>query len=149
AANGHRQDAVGRDDRILLPARLALDDRAWRNRRTVGCDHFTQGAARHHFPGAELLAVGPALHPRAVGRVDREQDRADEQLAGAGIADGRVDQLELRFLELAPRALDQQDLAVGAFSHKGTSARILRHGARAVASAAESGWNITRTCVTL
>ena len=117
AADGDREDTVGRDDRVLLPSRLALDDRSGLDRRTVRRDHFAQGAAGHHVALAQLFAVGPALHPRPVRRVDREQDRADEQLAGTGLPDRRVDRLEVRLLELPPRALDQQDLAVGAFSH--------------------------------
>ena len=86
-SHSDRQDAVGRNDSIFLPPGFGPHDRAWRDGSTIGSDYFTQSAACHHFACAELLAIGPPLHPCPVGGIDRKQDSPNEQLARPGIAD--------------------------------------------------------------
>ena len=102
-------------DRIVLPAELADDGVAGREARVVARRHFTDDLAGHRLTELGRLRVGAGgAHPPAHVRVDREPLRLDEHLAGPGLGNRRLDELEVRVLRKALGASCKHDLPVHA-----------------------------------
>ena len=114
---GHAEDALrGRDRRqtridllclagskqgVVLPAAAAGHDLARGEAGEIGAHHLTDRAAGHDLAERHRLRIGrPLVHPPAHVRVEREIDRPDEHLAGAGLGNRRLLEPEI----LRPRA---------------------------------------------
>ena len=109
-----RAQAAFRHDRIVGPAaRGRHDDIAcFEAAGSRGFDHAQRQAA-HDLAQADRrqIALG-IVHPGAIGRVQRQIDRADQHLVLVQIRDGRLDQFQIAGLDHALGALAQHPLTV-------------------------------------
>ena len=88
---------------------------------------FGDTAAGHHGVGLDRRAIGGAMHPGAVGGVERNVARAHQRLAVLRLGNRGVGHLEMFGPELAARLFDQQDLAIDGGVHGVLpSARFIR-----------------------
>ena len=109
----HQRLRAGED--VALPAARADHDVAGREARIAGGDHLAHRLARHHAadrtPARRRMRLAqPAAH---IG-VDREPDRAGDDLARPGRRDRILDELEILRRGFAQRTAAQDDGAAGA-----------------------------------
>jgi hypothetical protein len=102
---------------IFLPAGIAEHEIAGAKVRRLRRYDFGNAAAGHHGVRLHCRAIGGAVHPGAVGGVQRDQPRAQQRLAVLRLGHGAVDQLEMSGRELSARLLHQQDLAIDGGIH--------------------------------
>ncbi len=100
--------------RIILPARIRENEVALGKARRLCLHHFGDRAARHHRPGLHRRAIGRALHPGPVRRIERDHLRLQQKLAILCLWHLAVRlELEMALGELSLRRFCQQHLAVG------------------------------------
>src|SRR6516162_7640880 len=113
----HLGEVLCRYSRIILPAGVAKHDVTGCQARRPGCDDFGDRAACHNRVGFDSRAIRRAMHPGAVGGIERDEARAQQSFAVIRFRDRRAGQLEMFRSELSAWLFDQQDLAIDSRVH--------------------------------
>src|SRR5205807_1097022 len=74
-------------------------------------------AAGHHRVGLDRCAIGRAMHPGAVGGIERNIMHAKQRFAVLWFRNGRACDSEMLGAELAGRLLHQQHLSIDTRAH--------------------------------
>src|SRR5277367_2292351 len=143
---GLQRDRLGVDDveagavghEIWLPAAHADDEIAGLEARIVRLDDFADRPAAHHRPDLLRLGVGFGVaEPAAHVGIEREKMIAYENLARAGLGNGRLDEPEMRGRDLVGRTGIENQLLVD--GHGGVLARVAGPGVYPVWRAGGTG----------
>ena len=95
-------DAARQGD-IFPPAAIGADQVSGCVIGVVGLDHFTQNAAGHDVTTFNGVAIGCALHPGAIGRIQRDVSCLDQNFAVARRRNGGCFQPEIVFRQFPLR----------------------------------------------
>ena len=101
-----KETCLGAGDAVLLPLRIAGYERAGADVLAARRDHLSDADAPHHLvelDGRRVLAH--VAHPEPVRRIEREVERADEDLPVRELGDRFADQLEIALRRRSDRPL--------------------------------------------
>jgi hypothetical protein len=102
---------------IVLPAGVAEYEVAGVKSRRFRRHHLGNATSRHHGVGFDGRAIRRAMHPGAIGGIERDVADAQQCLAMPRFGNRGIGQLEMLRPEFPGRLLDQQDLAIDARAH--------------------------------
>ena len=108
---------LARQDGIVLPAGVGENEIARRETRRLRGDDLGDAAAGHDRIGLDRRAIGRALHPGPIGRVERNVAHPQKGFAVLKFRDLRFNEAEVLGAELAGRLFDQQNLTIDAAIH--------------------------------
>src|ERR1700733_6945238 len=113
----HLAEMLGRYGGIVLPAGIA-EHKVTRPPAPARRRHdFGDATAGHHGVGLDRRAIGRAVHPGAVGGVQRNVAHPQQRLAVLWLRDGGFGHFEVLRTKLAGRLLDQQNLTIDGVVH--------------------------------
>ena len=110
---------VGRQHEPALPAAMPADEVACGNALRPAGQDLPDALALHHLAEPDRCRVGRRIvHPAAHVGVERQPDRADQDLARRKLRDGDLVELEVLLHRCAMGAARQQDPLVHVQGHR-------------------------------